>query len=73
VVFSGYSVSSTNKTDHHDITEILLKVTCNTINEAKPDIKYHTVATFPNSDRNIVERGKINNPNTDRSNLINKF
>jgi len=26
VLFSRYSVSSTNKTDHHDITEILLKV-----------------------------------------------
>jgi hypothetical protein len=26
VVFSGYSVSSTNKTDRHDISEILLKV-----------------------------------------------
>jgi len=32
VVFSGYSISSTNKTDRHDITEILLKVVLNTIN-----------------------------------------
>jgi hypothetical protein len=31
VVFSGTPVSSTNKTDRHDITEILLKVTLNTI------------------------------------------
>jgi len=31
VVFSGYSVSSTSKTDRHDITEILLKVESNTI------------------------------------------
>ena len=33
VVFSGYStlVSSTNKTDQHDIAEILLKVALNTI------------------------------------------
>ena len=32
-VFSGYSVSSTNKTDRHDITQILvlLKVALNTI------------------------------------------
>jgi hypothetical protein len=31
--FSGYfPVSSTNETDHHDITEILLKVVLNTIN-----------------------------------------
>ena len=27
----GTPVSSTNKTDHHDITEMLLKVTLNTI------------------------------------------
>ena len=33
VVFSGYSFSSTNKTDCHDITEILLKVVLNTINQ----------------------------------------
>ena len=32
VVFSGYPVSSTNNTDRHDITEILLKVALNTIN-----------------------------------------
>ena len=31
-VSTGTPVSSTNKTDHHDITEILLKVTLNTIN-----------------------------------------
>ena len=29
--FHGIPVSSTNKTDHHDITEILLKVALNTI------------------------------------------
>jgi hypothetical protein len=29
--FPGTLVSSTNKTDHHDITEILLKVALNTI------------------------------------------
>jgi hypothetical protein len=29
VVFSGTPVSSTNKTDHHDIAEILLKVALN--------------------------------------------
>jgi hypothetical protein len=28
----GSPVSSTNKSDHHDITEILLKVALNTIN-----------------------------------------
>ena len=31
----GTPFSSTNKTDHHDITEILLKVTLNTINQTK--------------------------------------
>ena len=30
-VFSEYSVSSTTKTDHHDIAEIFLKVALNTI------------------------------------------
>ena len=30
-VSPGTPVSSTNKTDHHDITEILLKVALNTI------------------------------------------
>jgi hypothetical protein len=34
VVFSGYSVSSTNKTDRHDITEILLKVTLSAIKQS---------------------------------------
>jgi hypothetical protein len=29
----GHPVSSTNKTDRHDITEILLKVVLNTINQ----------------------------------------
>ena len=31
VVFSGTPVSSTNKTDRHDITELLLKVALNTL------------------------------------------
>ena len=31
MVFSGTPVSSTNKTDRHDLTEILLKVALNTI------------------------------------------
>ena len=33
VIFPGTPVFSTNKTDHHDITEILLKVALNTINQ----------------------------------------
>jgi hypothetical protein len=32
----GTPVSSTNKTDRHDITEILLKVALNTISQTKP-------------------------------------
>ena len=32
----GTPVSSTNKIDHHDITEIFLKVALNTINQTKP-------------------------------------
>jgi hypothetical protein len=38
-VSPGISVSSTNKTDGHDITEILLKVASNTINQTKPEQK----------------------------------
>jgi hypothetical protein len=33
MVFSGPPVSSTNKTDCHDIAEILLKVTLSTIKQ----------------------------------------
>ena len=36
-------VSSTNKTDHHDISEILLKVALNTINQTKPSFIYYIV------------------------------
>jgi hypothetical protein len=32
----GPPVSSTNKTDHHDITEILLKVVLSIIKQTKP-------------------------------------
>ena len=32
----GTPVSSTNKTDRHDITEILLRLALNTINQSKP-------------------------------------
>ena len=32
----GNLVSSTNKSDRHDITDILLKVALNTINQTKP-------------------------------------
>jgi hypothetical protein len=36
VVFSGTPVSSFNKTDRHDVAEILLKVALNTISQTKP-------------------------------------
>ena len=38
--FTGTPFSSTNKTDRHDITEILLKVVLNTINQTKPTTLY---------------------------------
>jgi len=46
-------VSSTNKTDHHDITEILLKVTLNTIN---PNTKllYCTKSGFKHHNHNPI-------------------
>jgi len=40
VVFYGYSGFSTNKTDRHDITEILLKVALNTITLTPNPNKY---------------------------------
>jgi hypothetical protein len=39
-VSPGTPVSSTKKTDHHDITEILLKVALNTIKPTKPNHKF---------------------------------
>jgi hypothetical protein len=55
-------VSSTNKTDHHDITEIVLKVALNTINQAKP--KRQLVAT--SSDEKMIAWVVVN-PTTIRS------
>ena len=42
----GTSVSSTNKTDRHDITEILWKVTLNTINQPPIDQLYYSKFQF---------------------------
>jgi hypothetical protein len=36
---SNFTISSTNKTDRHNMTEILLKVALNTINQTKPVIR----------------------------------
>jgi hypothetical protein len=54
VVFYGAPLSSTNKTDYHDITEIFLKVALNTINQPiilKENIKYKkdNIAVFTTS------------------------
>ena len=52
----GTPVTSTNKTDRHDITEILLKVALNTINQIKPKQhnKYNNILC--DSENRIVER-----------------
>ena len=39
-------VSSTNKTDRHDITELLLKVTLNARNQVKPNYGMKTTSYF---------------------------
>ena len=43
MVFTGYSVSSTNKTDRHDIIEILLKKVLNTI---PPKVNYYLIESL---------------------------
>ena len=43
---SGTLISSTNKTDHHDITEILLKVALNTITITREINAYMEVCEF---------------------------
>ena len=45
VFYAGIPVSSTNKTDCHDITEILLKVASNSINH-KPKPQFHRCASW---------------------------
>jgi hypothetical protein len=42
----GIPVSSTNKTDRHDIAEILLKVVLNTINQIKNQRLYGYLLLF---------------------------
>jgi hypothetical protein len=42
----GTPVSSINKTDRHDITEILLKVALNTTNQTKPSHIIFKTKTF---------------------------
>ena len=64
----GTLTSSTNKTDHHVITEILTKMVFKTINPCiqslvifdnrMKDNKYHTVKTIPKFNHKIAETGK---------------
>ena len=50
MVFSGPPVSSTNKTERHDITEILLKVALNTIKQTnKPTVYLNHITAVENN------------------------
>ena len=52
----GTPVSSTNKTDSHNITEILLKVALNTINQTKANLKKKENSTHScKNSSNLVE------------------
>jgi hypothetical protein len=48
-------VPITKKTDRHDITEILLKVALNTINQTKPSVSIMSI--IPNGEK---EEAKLN-------------
>jgi hypothetical protein len=62
VVFPGSPVFSTNKTDYHDITEILMQVALNTVT-----IDPTTIRSRPRkASKKIVNGGKI-----DRSKIHN--
>ena len=52
-------VTSTKKSDHHDITEILLKVVLNTINQIKPKMQ-QTIQIWLNQNLYINDRSVIN-------------
>jgi hypothetical protein len=53
VVFSGTPVSSTNKTDCHDIADILLKVVLNTINQTNCTFSKRQKKSLPHLARRI--------------------
>jgi hypothetical protein len=55
VVFSGTPVSSTNKTDRHDITEILLKVALNSINQTTMLVRSMNQLFCKTDSNNITE------------------
>ena len=46
VVSPGIMVSSTNKTDRNDITDIVVKVAVNTINQTKPNLSFRSFMTY---------------------------
>jgi len=50
----GTPVSSTNKTYRHDITEILLKVTLNIINQPNQDIKSTHTSSGLTEDAEVI-------------------
>jgi len=51
----GKPVSSINKTDRHDIFEILLKVALNTINQMKDESKELRVIRFSEVQQEIID------------------
>jgi hypothetical protein len=54
----GTPVSSTYKTDHHDISEILLKVVLNTINQTKPPKSEKLLTKWGFAHRHLQDRIK---------------
>jgi hypothetical protein len=48
-IYPGIPVSSTNKTDHHDIAEILWKVALNNIKPTKPTNRNITFSGTPST------------------------
>jgi hypothetical protein len=62
VVFSGYSETSTNKTDRHDKTDILLKVALNTIAltlKHKCTLSITVLAPFPTSSTHAMGENSL--------------
>jgi hypothetical protein len=70
--FPGTPVSFTNETDHHDITEILLKVTLNTINQPTNQRIWDDVSEFDEKKYNFIWGGVVN-ANSDKQDLIQLF
>jgi hypothetical protein len=68
----GASVSSTNKTDRHDITEILLKVALNIINQPnQPSLKCKNYLIEEEKYNSLSSRLKINQFIPDKAFLFN--